>query len=92
MRKRLKIFTQTPGLEPIIHRQERPELLYVEESISGQFKINGLGKVTILIDIPGKTQEKMELQVSADYEVLCRPIFKIYKKGILKTQTLEENK
>ena len=90
--KRFKILTRTAGFDLVLRNQERPELLDVEESISGQFKVSSKAIIRIEIELPNKKIEKMELQANDDYEVLCRPIFKIYKKGILKIQTLEENK
>ncbi len=92
MSKRFNVLKRTIGFEQHLPNRDRPELIDVEESISGNFRIVSGTKVRFELDLPNGTIEKLEFQVTDDYEVLCRPIFKVYKKGILKTQTLEAKK
>ena len=90
MTNRLKNLTRTAGLKLFMPLLKRPELSDVEESMSGNFKLSTGSKVRLEIDLPDGTAEKLEFQVTDEYEVLCRPIFKVYKKGILKIQGLEK--
>jgi len=89
MTNRFKDLKRTKGFETHLQHSKRPELPDVEESMSGNFRLPDKTVVKFQIELPNGTIEKLEFQVPADYEVLCRPIFKVYKEGILKTQTLE---
>ena len=97
---RFQIFTTTKEFAKHLVPRERTDLGDVLESISGNFALSSAEKVTVIIDLSDGTQETIVVQVKSaaktgeegiapnGYEMLFRPIWKLYKKDTLTTTNI----